>query len=476
LTGRDTRDRTGRGHFNGSSSQAPTGSAGRGILGPVPGFAARGAAAVPDSRNFPHLLDKQPNGSSSKTSTGSAGRGILGPVPGFAAREAAAVPNAFNFAHLLDDQQSYPREELNASIVDQFNAGIVSVSADNVQRVTSACFRSAAGNDWNAAVACLQALSRCRDPRTGKGVFPDTITFNAAISACEKAGRADKALKLFDHMQTHGSAFNVFPDTITYSAAISACDKAGWADKALELFDHLETHGRDRDVFPNTITYNTAISACDKAGWADKALELFDHLETHGRARDVFPNTITYSAVISACEKAGRADLYANLLLSGISGVPGKPDTKVFKPMLGFDPRRNRLDSHQHVALIRRTDPSSRNPAIHPAVARAIFHVLLKEPKKILGPHAEGINDKTVFIVGQHGVGSVRDAIAECMRDQGWTPVPRLRSDGMANHGCLVVQPRQELPGGHPGAGDRKLNLFAQEFKPGKQGNGDELP
>jgi hypothetical protein len=346
------------GHFNGSSSQTPTGSAGRGILGPVPGFAARGAAAVPDSRNFPHLLDKQPKGSSSKTPTGSAGRGILGPVPGFAAREAAAVPDAFNFAHLLDDQQSYPREELNASIVDQFNAGIVSVSADNVQRVTSACFRSAVGNDWNAAVACLQALSRCRDPRTGKGVFPDTITFNAAISACEKAG---------------------------------------------------------------------------------------------------------------------RADLYANLLLSGISGVPGKPDTKVFKPMLGFDPRRNRLDSHQHVALIRRTDPSSRNPAIHPAVARAIFHVLLKEPKKILGPHAEGINDKTVFIVGQHGVGSVRDAIAECMRDQGWTPVPRLRS-GMANHGCLVVQPRQELPGGHPGAGDRKLNLFAQEFKPGKQGNGDELP
>ncbi|HET9644124.1 MAG TPA: hypothetical protein VFP68_12365 [Burkholderiaceae bacterium] len=318
-------------------------------------------------------------------------------------------------------------------------------------------------------MACLQALSRCRHRQTGQGVFPNTITYNAAISACEKAGRADKALELFDHLQTHGPARSVFPNTITYSAAISACEKAGWADKALELFDHLQTHGPALSVFPNTITYNAAISACEKAGRADKALELFDHLQTHGAALNVFPDTITYNAAISACEKGRRADLYADLLLTGIKGVSGKPDTKVFQPTLGFNFRLNQLDSHENAALTRRSDPLARNPGVHPAVARAIFHVLLKEPEKIWGPGAVGINDKTEFVVGQHGEGSVRDAIAQCMRDQGWAPVHPLKPDGMPNLGCLAVQPQQGLPEPSRASG-RKLNPFAKEFKPGQRG------
>ena len=57
----------------------------------------------------------------------------------------------------------------------------------------------------------------------------------------------------------------ILPDTITYSAAISACEKAGGTDgmtNALKLLQEM----KDSRITPNTITYNAAISACEKAG------------------------------------------------------------------------------------------------------------------------------------------------------------------------------------------------------------------
>lgn len=194
-------------------------------------------------------------------------------------------------------------------------------------RVTSFCVNRH-GSDWNAAVACLHALGRC--------------------------GR--------QHQQT----------------------------------------GQWERVVPNTIIYNAAISACAKAGEVDKALALFDQLLEQGPTCPVpiFPNAITYSAVISACDKAGRVDRYPGLLRHGIDGCPGKPETKVFQPSLGFDPGSNALDLHEAAVLTRPTDPGARNPAVHPAVARAIFHCLLDNPRQFLGEGAAGISDKTAFVVG----------------------------------------------------------------------------
>ena len=323
----------------------------------------------------------------------------VGPGPGPAAwgpaamqspwAATAAVPGPREFAHLLE-VPIYPGQEQNARIIDRFNRG--QASTDQVLRVTSSCLNKL-GNNWNAAVACLHALSRCRHPQTGQGVYPDTITYNAAISACEKGGRPDKALELFDHLLKEG---------------------------------------------PNFPT-------------------------------PVYPDTITYSAAISACEKAGRADRYPELLLRGINGVPGRPETQVFQPSLGFNPALNKLDFHERVALTRLTNPTERNPAVHPAVAQAIFHVLLKEPQKIWGPGAAGINDKTEFVVGQHGADSVKDIIAQCIREQGWTPVHPLGTNNLPNLGALVVQPRQALPAPSATTG-RKLNPFAKEFKPDQWG------
>ena len=58
------------------------------------------------------------------------------------------------------------------------------------------------------------------------GITPDTTTYSAAISACEKAEGIDgmaNALTLLQEMKES----KIKPNTITYSAAISACEKAG---------------------------------------------------------------------------------------------------------------------------------------------------------------------------------------------------------------------------------------------------------
>merc|ERR1711865_370939 len=52
------------------------------------------------------------------------------------------------------------------------------------------------------------------------GVQPNVISFNAAISACEKGGKWERALELLQEMRQSG----VQPDVISFSSAISACE------------------------------------------------------------------------------------------------------------------------------------------------------------------------------------------------------------------------------------------------------------
>ena len=67
------------------------------------------------------------------------------------------------------------------------------------------------------------------------GVEPSVISYNAAISACEKGGQWEPALQLLEEMKSSG----IEPDVISYSAAISACEKGGRRERVLELLDEI---------------------------------------------------------------------------------------------------------------------------------------------------------------------------------------------------------------------------------------------
>ena len=61
--------------------------------------------------------------------------------------------------------------------------------------------------EWNQ---CITALGRARDARgalallkemRASGVAPNVITYNAAISACEKGGQWERALSLLEEVR-----------------------------------------------------------------------------------------------------------------------------------------------------------------------------------------------------------------------------------------------------------------------------------
>ena len=67
-------------------------------------------------------------------------------------------------------------------------------------------------------------------------VTPNGISYNAAISACEKTGQWQLALSLLSSMPK----MKVTPDGISYNAAISACEKGGQWQLALSLLNSLQ--------------------------------------------------------------------------------------------------------------------------------------------------------------------------------------------------------------------------------------------
>eukprot|EP00438_Fugacium_kawagutii_P019455 Skav230458 [mRNA] locus=scaffold186:48969:49418:+ [translate_table: standard] len=96
---------------------------------------------------------------------------------------------------------------------------------------------------------------------------PNIFSFNAAISACEKAAKWQTALGLLENL----AELRLTADVITVNAALSSCEKApGEWQQALWLF-HVMTSWQ---LQADQISYSSAISCCEKAGQWQQALNL----------------------------------------------------------------------------------------------------------------------------------------------------------------------------------------------------------
>eukprot|EP00913_Durusdinium_trenchii_P002491 g2303.t1 len=107
----------------------------------------------------------------------------------------------------------------------------------------------------------------------------DVISFNATISACEKAGKWQNALVLLE-------AADFLADVITYNASISACEKAGKWQLAIHVLQQMKNITVEADL----ISYNSAISACREDAWP--------------YALHLMADVISYSSAVCACETA----------------------------------------------------------------------------------------------------------------------------------------------------------------------------
>ena len=91
-----------------------------------------------------------------------------------------------------------------------------------------------------------------------QGVVPDTITYNALISACAKGKQPEQALEPFKARQQQG----VVSDTIAYSALISAREKGKRWGRCPGLLAEM----RREDVCADAITLSTLARLSEASG------------------------------------------------------------------------------------------------------------------------------------------------------------------------------------------------------------------
>jgi len=141
--------------------------------------------------------------------------------------------------------------------------------------------------NWKAAQALIGHM------RGRWGIKPDTVTYTAAISACERSSNCSAALSLLDLMKEDGAK----PNHWTYSAAISACGHGGRLDEASRMW----TEMRESGLKPTLVVYNTMLSACERGRDQGRALALLEEMRVEGVGRDV----ITWNTIISVCKDSG---------------------------------------------------------------------------------------------------------------------------------------------------------------------------
>ncbi|OLP88849.1 Pentatricopeptide repeat-containing protein, chloroplastic [Symbiodinium microadriaticum] len=147
----------------------------------------------------------------------------------------------------------------------------------------AACVR---GAQWKIAISFLHHLQNQR--------LANVITFSTALSSLDAASLWAHAIVLLASME----GFGVRRNSITYNAAISACANSegeSWA-AALCLLHTLEQGNTETSIIP----YNSATSACARGRW-DLALALvagpgFRNLQT---------DVVTRNALISVLEGSG---------------------------------------------------------------------------------------------------------------------------------------------------------------------------
>jgi pentatricopeptide repeat protein len=65
-----------------------------------------------------------------------------------------------------------------------------------------------------------------------QGIQPEVRTYNTIITACNKSGKPEEGLKIYERMVAAG----VKASATTYTALISAYGKQGKVEKAMEIF------------------------------------------------------------------------------------------------------------------------------------------------------------------------------------------------------------------------------------------------
>eukprot|EP00977_Amphora_coffeiformis_P023497 scaffold13479_cov166-Amphora_coffeaeformis.AAC.9 len=214
------------------------------------------------------------------------------------------------------------------------------------------------------------------------GIKPDGLSFRNAIIACNQAeharawasgahqsspdtGKRDQAL-VFDWWECALSLIRrmkesgLTPDIQTYSSVISACEAAGKWQRALGLLQEMKESEK------NLYCFNAAISACEKGGAWVEALELYETMKE--RVDLLKPNFISVGSVVMALDQAGQKEM-------SISVYDEAVRSGILKPWRTTQNSRRQsiraLDLHQFSGSLAR------------AAVRSYLESLLERPRRV---------------------------------------------------------------------------------------------
>lgn len=153
----------------------------------------------------------------------------------------------------------------------------------------TACIYIASSRDFfRLGIACLEKMVEC-------GTIPDGKAFNQVMACCEKKGRGEEAMHLFNFMRGH----RIEAPPLTYWALASLLSCEGrWDD-----FKIVEENLRARD-FPESIKerfYSTAVVARSGARDWQGALDMLRRMHECGAV----PSIRGFTTALSTCMAAG---------------------------------------------------------------------------------------------------------------------------------------------------------------------------
>ena len=210
------------------------------------------------------------------------------------------------------------KDKIEPTIVT-YGALMDALSREVGRRSGNGGFKSNNKNDISYVKDALDRVFNLRSDLQASGLQMDVRVLNCLVSACGRAAafeelRSDALDRAFD-IVAESRRNGLFPDAITYSSLMSGFVNAGEPQRALALYDEMETKG----VARTASVYATAIHACateydydNSAPNYRKAFKIWEEVQQNKPRVVVDP--VLYATILTVASRAGNVEMCANLI------------------------------------------------------------------------------------------------------------------------------------------------------------------